>query len=212
MPDRTNRPLSACIAAAFALAVPCLCAAQPTPAAPAPVSPKPGTGGGPPPPYTPVRYNEDYSYLKDPAKRTDFFDPIKYIPLNEAGDVYLSLGGQFRERYEYFNNANFDPGPQDEHGYFLHRLMAHADLHVGPHFRGFLQLYSALEDRRDPEPRPQDVNEFDVHQAFLDFKLPLGEKSSVTFRGGRRRAGFGLRRRRRRILGQCDAAHQERRG
>src|SRR5688572_28696688 len=117
MPDRMNRSLSTFIAAALAMAVPCVCAAQSTTApAPAPVSPKPGTGSGPPPPYTPVRYNEDYSYLKDPDKRTDFFDPIKYIPLNESGDVYLSLGGQFRERYEYFNNANFDPGPQDEHG------------------------------------------------------------------------------------------------
>src|SRR3954469_14136331 len=35
--------------------------AQPSPA----TSPRPGSGGGPPPPYSAVRWNEDYSYLKD---------------------------------------------------------------------------------------------------------------------------------------------------
>ena len=75
------------------------------------VSPTPGTGAGPQAPqYTPVRWNEDYLYLRDPARRTDLFDPIKYIPLNEEGDWYLSLGGQARYRYEWFENANFGAG------------------------------------------------------------------------------------------------------
>src|SRR5437867_3703585 len=54
-----------------------------------PPGPKPGSGGGPAAPYSVVRWNEDYSYLKDPDLRTDFFDAIKYIPLNDAG------GGSF---------------------------------------------------------------------------------------------------------------------
>src|SRR5690349_8825552 len=45
-------------------------------------APRPGTGTGPPPPYAPLRQMEDYSYLRDPARRTDLFDPIKFIPLN----------------------------------------------------------------------------------------------------------------------------------
>src|SRR5437762_10071267 len=65
-------------------------ASQPQPSTPSVESARPGTGGGPPPPYSVVRWNEDYSYLKDPARRGDFFDPIKYIPLNEKGDWYLS--------------------------------------------------------------------------------------------------------------------------
>src|SRR4051812_3005657 len=63
------------------------------------------------PTYSVVRWDEDYSYLKDTANRTDFFDPIKYIPLGT--DTYLSLGGSIRNRYEYFNNNNFGAGPQD---------------------------------------------------------------------------------------------------
>jgi hypothetical protein len=37
-----------------------------------------GSGG---PTYKLLRYDEDYSYLKDPDRRTDFWDPIKYIPI-----------------------------------------------------------------------------------------------------------------------------------
>src|SRR5215208_2611904 len=157
--------------------------------APAQTSPKPGSGSGPPGPYTSVRWSEDYSYLKDPALRTDPFDALKYIPLNDAGDWYLSLGGQARGRYEFFNDNTFGAGRQDGNGYFLSRLLAHADLHMGEHLRGFLQLKSALHFGRDGGPRPQDVDEFDVQQAFLDLKLPLGGgesgKNSFTLRGGR---------------------------
>ena len=34
-----------------------------------------------PPVYNILRYEEDYSYLRDPAKRTDWLDPLKFIPL-----------------------------------------------------------------------------------------------------------------------------------
>ena len=84
-----------------------------------------------PPAYTFLRYDEDYSYLSDPAARTDVFDPIKYILLSERSDLYLTFGGQLRDRYEYFDNYLFGSGPQDRNGYNLLRLMANADLHLG---------------------------------------------------------------------------------
>src|SRR5438045_3137625 len=86
-----------------------------------------------PPAYTALRYDEDYSYLSDPAARTDVFDPIKYISLSERNASYLTLGGQLRDRYEYFNNSLFGSGPQDGNGYNLLRALFNADLHVGPH-------------------------------------------------------------------------------
>ena len=59
-----------------------------------------------PPAYKLLRYEEDYSYLKDPSRRTDFWDPIKYIPLWGRDDWYLSLGGEVRERYEFYHNQD----------------------------------------------------------------------------------------------------------
>lgn len=161
--------------------------------APAPV--KAGTGGAyTPPPYTPVRWNEDYSALKDPGKRSDFFDPIKYIPLGPDG-FYLSLGGQLRERYEYFENNNFGAGDQDDDGYFLHRWLFHADLRLGPNVRLFGQVKAALEDGRTGGPRPAaDADEFDVQQLFVDGIVPWGGKDSTTIRFGRQDLIYGAQR------------------
>src|ERR1700738_246465 len=36
------------------------------------------------------RYEEDYAYLRDPAKASDFFDPLKFIALTPDGDIYLT--------------------------------------------------------------------------------------------------------------------------
>src|SRR5262245_57334872 len=61
---------------------------------------------GAPPAYKLLRYDEDYSYLKDPCRRTDFWDAISYIPLWDPKDWYLSVGGELRERYEFLRNED----------------------------------------------------------------------------------------------------------
>ena len=66
--------------------------------------------------------------MRDPARRTDVSDVIKHVPLRDDGAWYLSLGGELRERYEYFHNASWGQGPQDETGYLLQRCMLHADI------------------------------------------------------------------------------------
>lgn len=170
-----------------------------------PTSPRPGSGGGPPPPYTLMRWDEDYSFLRDPARRTDLFDPIKYIPLGDDPNNYLSFGGSARYRYELFNNNNFGAGPQDDTGYHLTRAFAHADLHLGP-VRGFFQVKTAMEDGRSGGPRATDADEFDVQQAFLDLRLPLGEAGSVTLRGGRQEMVYGAQR----LVGPLDWANTRR--
>src|SRR5271167_2384314 len=43
------------------------------------------------PRYSNTRYDDDFSYLRDPACRNDFWDPLKYIPLNARRGWYLSL-------------------------------------------------------------------------------------------------------------------------
>jgi hypothetical protein len=184
-----KRSLLLSVAALFA---PAAVLADSPSSAPAPVN-KPGTGGAPAP-YTVVRWNEDYSYLKDPALRTDPIDAIKYIPFNDSGSVYLSLGGQFRERYEYFNHNTFGAGIQDQDGYLLHRLLLHADLHLGPNFRVFGQFKSALEDGRSGGPRAADSDESDIQQLFVDGIIPLDEKSSATIRFGRQDLLYGAQR------------------
>jgi Alginate export len=146
-----------------------------------------------PPSYRLERSTEDYSYLRDPARRTDIWDPIKYLQLNRDGSSYLSLGGEVRERFEYFNRPGWGKDPQD-HGYLLQRYFLHGDLHLGEHVRLFTQLQSSLEDGRKGGPRPADEDELDLHQAFLDLKFPVSGDSLVTLRSGRQELALGSQR------------------
>jgi hypothetical protein len=140
------------------------------------------------------RQDEDWSVLRDPDLHTDLFDGMKFIPLNSEGSSWLTLGGEARERYEYFQNANWGRGPQDDTGYLLHRLMLHADAHLGEHLRFFTQFKSGLESDRDGGPRPTDRDDFDVHQIFADAEIGFGDKHSLTLRVGRQELSFGTQR------------------
>src|SRR5271156_5036449 len=78
--------------------------------------------------YSLLRQDDDYSYLRDPACRNDFWDPVKFIPLNSsAADGYLTIGGEIREWYEGFHNASWGLGPQDGNGYLLQRVSLLSD-------------------------------------------------------------------------------------
>ncbi len=52
------------------------------------------------------RFNEDWSVLRgvDLSRTDDFWDRVKFIPLTKDGSVFLALGGQAREREEYYRH------------------------------------------------------------------------------------------------------------
>ncbi len=152
-----------------------------------------------PPAYTPLRFNEDYSYLAA-SPDADTFDPIKYIPLG-PDDWYLSLGGQARLRFETFANENFGRVSNDW-GYGLQRYMFHADAHLGKNFRAFAQIKSSLVDDGREVPttlRPIDADEIDIEQLFVDVMIPIGDQK-LTARLGRQNLLFGAQR----LIGPLD--------
>ncbi|MBV8431232.1 MAG: alginate export family protein, partial [Solirubrobacterales bacterium] len=147
--------------------------------------------------YKLLRYNEDYSYLKDPRRRTDWLDVLKYIPLGGRDDYYLSLGGTARPRYEFYRNPDFGAAPAAPDGTnndLLQRYLLHADLHLGPNVRVFGQLQSGFESGLIGGPRPDvDLDRFDAHQGFLDLVWRWGEEevNSLTLRPGRQEMAYG---------------------
>jgi hypothetical protein len=62
---------------------------------------------------------QDCSFLSRPALHPDFFDPVKYIPLDGAANRYLSFGLEYRTEYEYYDNWMLGAGPQDHNGYVM---------------------------------------------------------------------------------------------
>lgn len=154
--------------------------------------------GGPPnskpPPYTLLRFTESYSYLADPSKRTDFFDPIKYIPLDDADpDSYLSFGGELRERYEAYRNQSFGVVRGLHYNdYLLQRVALNADLHVNQRLRFFVQAISGLQDGGFNKPAP-DQDPVNLQQALVDYTFgePTLEGDRLTVRAGRFEMTYG---------------------
>jgi hypothetical protein len=198
------RRLTAVLASlAFASALHAQAYTAPAPAA-APPAPSPGDFKRPA--YQPLRYNEDWSGLKgkDTASTGDWLDPIKFIPLDEKGDLWLSIGGQVRQRFEVWQNFNFGAQPTgipDNDEFLLSRFMFHTDLHLGPHVRLFAEMKSALTWDRDLAitgagsigPRVLDEDSADIQNAFGELMLPL-DGAKLIFRGGRQELLFGNQR------------------
>lgn len=147
-----------------------------------------------PAPYKAQHSEEDFSYLKDPLRRTDPFDPVKYIPLAGKEDWFLTFGGEARERYEYFNNRNFGGGIQDRNGYLLQRYMFFGDLQVGHHLRVFSEFKSAFIHFDQSPFRSTDENRFDLHQAFVDLTIDPTPNTTLSIRPGRQELAFGATR------------------
>jgi hypothetical protein len=100
-----------------------------------------------------LRYDEDWSLLRDPSQRTDYLDPIKYIPLGHRDDWYLTLGGEARPYYEWFKNEDWGEAPEDLSGFLLQRYMFHADF-IGETPSHFWTLKSGIESGRTGGPAP----------------------------------------------------------
>jgi hypothetical protein len=149
-----------------------------------------------PPGISTIRYDENYSYLRDRSVRSGAaWEPLKYIPLTDSGEVYLTLGSEVRIRYEFLRHDNFGEGPQDEDGYLWLRALPLADLHVGEHLRIFGQLISAFAVDREPARNTIDENRLDMLQAFADVRFRLRNPDEhITARGGRQMLKYGSER------------------
>jgi hypothetical protein len=138
------------------------------------------------------RYEEDYAYLKDKSKRSDFWDPVKYMPL-PLPESYLSVDGELRERYQNIGNYDFGLTDKKNDDYVLQRVLLHADLLISPYFRSFIQFGSHYAFGKQNEKTPVEENHLDLQEAFGEFNLPLGDYK-LRVRGGRQEMNFGSER------------------
>jgi len=164
-----NNPMAPTLLAACALIAPCQAFAQ----------------KAQPPAFKADRTAEDYSYLKEEAKRLSGLDKIKFVPLTAEGEVFVSFGGEIRERAETIDRPAFGIGGREGDTYLLQRTIIHADLHLGSAVRVFGQLGSEQALGKQVLAAP-DEDELDVQQLFVD----LQPTKQLTVRLGRQEMAF----------------------
>src|SRR5712664_2586314 len=130
------------------------------------------------------RFNEDWSVLRgvDLDKTDDFWDRLKFIPLSPDQYVWLTIGGQAREREEYYRQYLFGASePKQSDAYLLSRFRLSADFHVTQYFRMFAEGRSAFAlDRELAGGRTTAyVDEFTLMNGFADVMIPFGQQTSM---------------------------------
>lgn len=141
------------------------------------------------PPFQDLRFNEDWSDYPDEGIDS-IFDPIKRIDLSES--VWLSIGGEIHGRFEGWNNFGFSNANDDI--FTFYRTFLHTDLHIGDHWRFFVEgRFAGLTDRNLPGGRRDalDADYGDLWNAFVEAKYDLG-RVSMRVRLGRQELRYGI--------------------
>ena len=139
--------------------------------------------------YKLLREDEDWRFLQNKSLRRDFWDPIKYIPIRNDGDWFMSVGGEAREVWEQIGNDNWGQDPY-MNGYLNERYMLYFDVHYGKHVRTFVEFKSGLNSFRIGGPRPIDEKKLDFQAAFLELGASIGE-SAINLMAGRQELEYG---------------------
>jgi hypothetical protein len=136
--------------------------------------------------------DENFTFLRNPAERTDLWDPLKYIPLDQSGNYYLTFWFENRSEFEWFQNEMWGKGPQTISGYWLQRVVPAVGLTLGSNVRLYSSFQYEKEMGNNAGPRPGiDEDQGDFHEAFVDLSTGLDEKRSVTLRLGEQELVYG---------------------
>lgn len=139
-------------------------------------------------PPGPGRWNEDYRFLDDPAKRTDFWDPIRYHRLSDS--AWIQTGAEVRYRADHIRNPVYGLRGVDKDNFIQQRLQLHSDLHL---FDDRLRFFVQLENTRSWNKAlyaATDESKNELRQAFFDINGSLLDGRLVT-RVGRQELGLG---------------------
>lgn len=158
------------------------------------------------------RYEEDYSYLRDPNLSTDpWFDPLKFIPLDEAGHIYLTLNGEVRFRHDNTDHRSLNiataatsakkpgalpaltPNTQTStNELYRQRYELGGDLHLGDNLRFYADLYHGQQTGHDVGPSvPGNLrDELGLVNGFGEV-YGVVDDAKTGFRAGRQEIFFG---------------------
>jgi hypothetical protein len=143
-----------------------------------------------PPVLTPLHQDIDWSYYCDSAHKTQQVDKAKCIFFSPRSTANVSIGGELRQRGEYFDHPQWAQNNSDS-GYSLQRYMVFASIETNAFLRFYSEIESALSVGRDGGPRPVvDQDQLFLHQAFVELRSNA-VKRRLRLRVGRQELSFG---------------------
>jgi hypothetical protein len=132
------------------------------------------SGFGPVARYGTDRSQEDWTFLRDPTLSDDFFDPLKFIPFNNAKTVYLTLSGDERLKNWYETKPFLGQQKPYDSGRFTNRSILGADLHLGDYLRVYGELLNGDAAGWAGYGYNQTYRKtLDVQQLYAEVKVPI---------------------------------------
>lgn len=146
---------------------------------------------GPPKPRRPAypHFLDKYPYLAESNRYGGLLDPLRRIRLGDSS--WLQLGGELRYRFDNVNEPAFGLKGVHNDDYLQQRLQVHADLHLfDDALRAFVQFENTDSWSKEVfSPYDQSGNE--IHQAFVDVRLPSPGDGTLIARVGRQEMTYG---------------------
>ena len=112
--------------------------------------------------------------------------------------VKLSIGGQLREYYQFYNNekwGNLPPSLVDKNGFYWHRVVLSSGWQFGKRIHLFTEFNSSLTSDRKGGNRPSiDYNQLDISKLYLGLTIWDRGKDNLKLKVGRQMYSFGSQR------------------
>ena len=143
--------------------------------------------------YKPVFYDNDFSYLRDPAY--DDWHLGEHLKQVTAGDcLTFDIGGEFRMRqHAERHHRNFGLTPNND-DFLLYRTRLYGDFEFGESFRIYMEGLDAVSNYEQIAPRATEENRLDVQNLFADAKLMEHCRGDLWGRIGRQELLYGAQR------------------
>ncbi|WP_076072888.1 alginate export family protein [Sphingomonas montana] len=134
--------------------------------------------------YNLSRWAEDWRGNKDPKKRKDIFDELKYVEIAQDGDVYATFSGELRLRLNLTTNPNLLKGQAQRQE--INRVVGGVDLHLGPNLRVYGELaHGGIDGQNLGAPASNLRNDLAVQQLFVEARGEIADGIEGGVRVGR---------------------------
>ncbi|MEX2359141.1 MAG: alginate export family protein, partial [Pirellulaceae bacterium] len=143
-------------------------------------------------PYKGVYYDNDFSYLLDPAYDDwHLGENFKRLPAGNCG--VLDFGGEYRMRQHHESGMrNGYTGLNDD--FLLHRLRLYANYQVNDNLRFYGEMRHAVSEFERRTPRPVEEDYWDALNLFVDVRLAELASGELWGRYGRQELLYGSQR------------------